>query len=238
MVSRRTIKADRFDAATGDVGLVADLAGSTITPAGSLTLKTGATLTLGITALGLKAGGGDFAVNGSTGDVSISSGKLAIDSSLGNLSMEDGKQLQVHGVERIQKVVVPHTDFTAAATTDFTDYEIDTVYDFVVTGVFVRYDVDFTGGSVSAVEMTVGDAVSAVGYVPAGRFALFSNTPGTLDGDAAADRGGYTATYGVVKFQTGTNNIVRVTLNTTGDNCSALNTGSVDMYVRYFTLPS
>jgi hypothetical protein len=226
-MGRETLVTDRIVPKSGGTLAIGSGPGSTFTPTGDLVM--GASKGIAISSGGI------------TGDQLAMWEVPGVDTRL-NLTGR-GTQLNVFGTPRFRRINFTYAHFSVANTTAFIDYPIDDFVSispddpWVVEDVFIRKITNFTGGGVTAVELTAGDAASAVGYVPAGQVDLFSGAP-DVQGDAAAERGGYISTYGACKVQPdqAANNF-RITLNSTTANLDQLTAGEASVYVRFYTLP-
>ena len=199
-----------------------------MTPTGSLNMGSGQGISL--------SSGAVTTTNLSVGDVPGYDGRI-------NLTGR-GTQLANYGTPVIRRINFTYSDFSAAATTFFVDYEIDDFTpranddSWVILDVFGRKIDEFVGGSVTAVELTFGPTFDADDYIAAGRVDLFNSTD-PLFGLNNLDRGDAIKTFGL-QFSGAdkSTNKLRVTLTSSGGDLDTLVAGEASIYVRYYSIPS
>jgi hypothetical protein len=251
------LEANRINASVGDGGFVANLAGTTVDGAGTVTGAISATIRPGLAGK-FEAGGAAFAVDGTSGDVTMGTGNLTVNGTTGDIDGGSGNftvdvstgdvtaagDMAVTGtvsgaafvgfaVPQLHTEMISFSDFNVAATSGTYDFAVEPTHRWVVTEVFIDKSTPFTGGAISAVECVVGDVLDDDGYIATGRVDLFSGT--NTRGNQASDRGPYTSTFGELTIRASSN--LRVTLNATGGNLEDLLQGVAKIYVRYWTLP-
>ena len=226
-MGRETLVTDRLVPKSGGTLAIGSGPGSTFTPTGSLIMGA--------------SQGIDISDGGIVGDEFAMWEVPGVDTRL-NLTGR-GTQLNVFGTPRFRRINFTYAHFAFASTTGFIDYPIDDFVSispddpWVVEDVFIRKIANFTGGGVTAVELTAGDSTSTGGYVIAGQVDLFSGAP-DVQGDSAVERGGYISTYGSCKVQPNqVANFFRITLTSTTANLDQLGAGEASVYARFYTLP-
>lgn len=125
---------------------------------------------------------------------------------------------------RWRKLTYAYTDFSTAATT-FAVTAFSLAAGEGIDGVVIKNNTAFTGGSISAYTVKVGQSGDDDEYAPA--FDIFHATAATYSqANTTMDVPNFTTTTDVI-----------ITATSTGANLSAATAGSVDIYIRTFLLP-
>lgn len=126
---------------------------------------------------------------------------------------------------RCRSYSVSHADLTAAATTeDVTLFELPARG--VITGLTIKHSEAFSGGSLSAMDVSVGDVSDALAYSGASPFDVFQAVSNTAFLDSA-----------VFKSTTFAARDLFVRFTSTGSNVDAATAGNVDVTACFTVRP-